>query len=112
MNFASKLKLIRTTKGLTQSEFAEAIGISRANLANIELGNVKPTKIFINCVCLTYNINKTWLMDDKDNSFNGLMNTQNIPNLISEKYDQLDDTFKKFIEKQIYELLDIQSQKE
>ena len=46
MNFTDKLKLIRKTNEMTQAEFAESIGISRGNLANIERGIVKPTQIF------------------------------------------------------------------
>ena len=48
MNFTDKLKLIRKTNEMTQAEFAESIGISRGNLANIERGIVKPTQVFIN----------------------------------------------------------------
>ena len=55
MTFANKLKLIRKTNNLTQSEFAESIGISRGNLSGLELGKVSPTPLLINCVSLMYN---------------------------------------------------------
>ncbi|AXU54389.1 TPA: helix-turn-helix transcriptional regulator [Clostridioides difficile] len=108
MNFAEKLKLIRTTKGLTQSDFAKTIGVSRANIANLELNNVKPTQMFINCVSLTHNVDKDWLINDDDNSLDGLKSYNDLTKLIADKYEQLDNEYKIFIEKQIQELLKIQ----
>ncbi|NFR74510.1 helix-turn-helix transcriptional regulator, partial [Clostridium botulinum] len=35
MKFPEKLKLIRKANNLTQADFANSIGISRGNLANI-----------------------------------------------------------------------------
>ncbi|NFO89188.1 helix-turn-helix transcriptional regulator [Clostridium botulinum] len=108
MNIADKIKLVRTTKGLTQTEFANAIGLSRGNIANLELGNAKPTQLFINCVSLTFGVDKEWLTNDEDDSLEGLNNSKNIPCLISEKYDQLDDKYKEFVFNQIQQLLAMQ----
>ena len=109
MNFTDKLKLIRKTNEMTQAEFAESIGISRGNLANIERGIVKPTQIFINCVSLMYHVDKNWLLDDTNDDLSGLNGNANIPSLITDKYNQLDDDYKKFIENQINELLKMQN---
>lgn len=64
MKTHEKIKLIRSAKKMTQEEFAQEIGISRANLNNIELGKVNPTKLFINYVSLKFGISKDWLMND------------------------------------------------
>ena len=108
-NFTDKLKLIRKTNEMTQAEFAESIGISRGNLANIERGIVKPTQIFINCVSLMYHVDKNWLLDDTNDDLSSLNGNANIPSLITDKYNQLDDDYKKFIENQINELLKMQN---
>ena len=108
MNFTDKLKLIRKTNEMTQAEFAESIGISRGNLANIERGIVKPTQVFINCVSLMYHVDKNWLLDDNNDDLSGLNGNANIVSLIADKYSQLDDEYKKFIENQINELLKMQ----
>ena len=97
---------------LTQAEFANSIGISRGNLANIERGNVAATPIFINCVSLLYNIDKNWLIDDTNNDLSFLNSSVNMQTLITEKYEQLDDKYKKFVENQINQLLDIQNTKD
>ena len=109
MNFSEKLKLIRKTNKLTQANFANSIGISRGNLANIELGNVEPTQLFINCVSLMYNIDKNWLLDDTNNDLSALNGSTNILSLIMDKYDNLDDKYKKFVENQITQLLELQN---
>lgn len=109
MNTSEKIKLIRKANNLTQAEFANSIGISRGNLANIELGNVVATPIFINCVSLLYNIDKNWLIDDTNDDLSFLNNSVNMQTLITEKYEQLDDKYKKFVENQINQLLDIQN---
>ena len=111
MNFQEKLKLIRKTNNLTQADFANSIGISRGNLANIELGKVEPTQVFINCVSLMYNIDKNWLLDDSNNDLSPLNASTNIISLIMDKYEQLDDKYKKFVENQINQLLEIQNNK-
>lgn len=109
MNFADKLKLIRKKNKMTQAEFAESIGISRGNLANIERGIVKPTQIFINCVSLMYHIDKEWLLDDTNDDLSVLNEDTNLISTIVSKYNLLDDEYKKFVENQINELLKMQN---
>lgn len=109
MNFPEKLKVIRKLKGLTQSEFASILGISRSNLANLEKGSVKPTQIFINCVSLTYNVDKAWLIDNNNDNIPNFGNPNDIASLIVEKYQLLDDKHKKFVENQILQLLELQN---
>lgn len=111
MNLPEKIKLIRKANNLTQAEFANSIGISRGNLANIELGNVSPTPIFVNCVSLMYNIDKNWLLDDNNCDLSVLNGSTNMLSLIMEKYEQLDDKYKKFVENQILQLLEMQGSK-
>lgn len=108
MTFAEKLKLLRKANNLTQAEFADSIGISRGNLSGLELGKVEPTQVLINCVSLMYNIDKNWLTDESNNDLSALNGSTNMLSLITEKYEQLDDKYKKFVENQINELLSMQ----
>ncbi|WP_051540269.1 helix-turn-helix transcriptional regulator [Clostridium ihumii] len=111
MYFSNKLKLIRTTNKLTQEQFAESIGVSRSNIANLELGNVKPTKLLINCIALTYNIDKEWLINNNYDGSDGIKKSTKtpIPDLLIEKYIQLDKKYQEFVLSQILELLRLQS---
>lgn len=110
MKFNEKLKFLRKKLNMTQADFANSIGISRGNLANIETGKVKPTPIFINCISLMYHIDKEWLIDDNNDDLSILENSSYILSLIMSKYEQLDDKYKKFIEDQITYLLELQNQ--
>ena len=109
MKINEKIKLIRKANNLTQEEFAKAIGCSRGNVANIELGNVAPTPMFINCVSLMYCINKNWLLDDSNNDLSVLNGSNDLASIISSKYEALNDDYKKFVENQINQLLELQN---
>lgn len=111
MNIADKLTLIRKARNMTQADFAETIGISRSNLANIELGKVMPTKIFINCVSLMYNVDKEWLTDDSDDDISILSNAKDMSSTIAKKYERLNTKYKKFVENQMNQLLEMQENK-
>ena len=108
MKFSEKLKLLRKANNLTQAQFAKAIGISRGNLANIETGNVSPTQLFINCISLMFHVNRNWLLDDNDDDLSALNGSINMLSLIMDKYELLDDDYKKFVENQINQLLELQ----
>lgn len=108
MKSHEKLKLVRTTNNMTQAAFAEAIGISRGNYSGIEIGKVQPTPMLINCVSLMFNVDKKWLLDESDNDLSALNNSANVMSLLMDKYEQLEPAYKKFVEKQVNELLRIQ----
>lgn len=108
MNFGRKLKYIRQDNNLTQSELASIIGISRSNVANLELSKVRPSSLLINCISLKFNIDIDWLTNDDDNENIGII-PKSIKSEIIENYNKLDNDYKVFIENQIVELLKIQN---
>lgn len=57
----SRIKSIRKDLGLTQSDFAERLRISRTHYSNIENGNVEVTEKFVNLVSAMFSINSEWL---------------------------------------------------
>ena len=46
---------------LSQDEFGSNIGMSRSNVANIEVGRIKLTERNIKDICEKYNVNEDWL---------------------------------------------------
>ena len=74
-----RVKTIRKKLGLTQEEFAKEIGISRANIGNIEYGRVALTDRNITLICKTFNVNENWLRNGIEPIFN-----ENEIDLISE----------------------------
>jgi DNA-binding XRE family transcriptional regulator len=60
---AGRLKALREKFGLTQVEFAKAIGVSRTALAEMEAGNSKPSVTMIIGVVFAFpDVDKKWLM--------------------------------------------------
>ena len=108
MKFCDKLKMLRKINNLTQAEFGDAIGISRGNLSGLEQGKVEPTQVFINCVALTFHVDKHWLTDDGNSDLSALTSLANMPPILMGKYNRLSPPYQKFIENQINELLLIQ----
>ena len=57
-----RLHLARKKRGYTQDSLAEAIGVSRGVIYNLEKGKTVPLVIVLNAVCDTLQINKNWLL--------------------------------------------------
>lgn len=56
-----RIKQVRKHFNLTQSEFGEQLSVGRDAISSYELGRVTPTALFINHLCDTYNVNRSWL---------------------------------------------------
>lgn len=58
-----RLHYARKNNGYTQCSLADAIGVSRGVIFNLEKNKTEPQTIVINAICKTLNINKEWLLD-------------------------------------------------
>lgn len=57
----SRITLIRKELKLTQTEFGEALGVSRDVIKNLEYNRVEPKALFLDHLCKVYNVNPNWL---------------------------------------------------
>ena len=57
-----RLIYVRKRNGYTQNSLAEAIGVSRGVIFNIEKNKTVPQAIVVNAICQTLGINKDWLL--------------------------------------------------
>ena len=110
MLFNEKLKSLRQSKNLTQEEFAKTLGVSRVHVTSLESGRVKPTQLLLNCISLAYNIDKDWLVDEHNEDLSCLNSSDILLKEIVENYDKLTPAHKKFVEKQIIQLLEMQNE--
>lgn len=62
MNIASRLKQARKSKGYTQDSLANAIGVSRGVISNIEYEKVEPQTLVIHAICDVLQIDENWLV--------------------------------------------------
>lgn len=58
-----RLYYVRKKKGYTQNALAEAIGVSRGVIFNLEKNKTLPQTIVLNAICRILKVNKNWLID-------------------------------------------------
>ena len=56
-----------------------------------------------------YHVDKDWLLDDNNSDLSYLNDSGSLLNMIMDKYEKLDDDYKRFVENQINQLLELQS---
>lgn len=64
---SERIKELRTTKGLTQKEFAESINVSTVSVSSYETGVKTPSLDMILSIAQNYNISIDWLCGLSDN---------------------------------------------
>lgn len=110
MLFNEKLKLLRQSKNLTQEEFANTLGVSRVHITSLESGRVKPTQLLLNCISLAYNIDKDWLTNEGDANSPCLTISDYETKEFISNFKKLTHSHKKFLNKQIILLLELQEE--
>lgn len=90
-----RIKQVRKHFNLSQAEFGEQLGVSRDAISNYELGRVIPTTLFVNHLCSTYNINRSWLMEGEGEMFLEQSRDIQIMEFVNKALVDEDDTFKK-----------------
>lgn len=56
-----RIRQVRKGANQTQSEFGKAIGLSRGNIANIDIGRINVTDRTVVTICKVYGISESWL---------------------------------------------------
>ena len=59
----TRIKELRNSQNLTQSEFAERIDMKRNSIAQIETGIRNPSDRTLKAICKEFNVNYSWLKD-------------------------------------------------
>lgn len=71
-NINLRIKMIRDHLKLKQNEFAEKLGIKQSSLSSIENVSVNVSDRVQKDVCISFNVNKEWLLNGKGEMFNSL----------------------------------------
>ena len=69
MTVNERIKLLRTTLQMSQTEFAKSIFLSNGYVADLESGNKKANDRIIRLICLTFGVNESWLKDGEGDMF-------------------------------------------
>ena len=65
-----RIRELRKTLNLNQTEFGEKIGIKQGTVAGYETGNRVPLDTVINSICRVFNVNEVWLRTGEGGSEN------------------------------------------
>lgn len=110
MDVVEKIKAIRKKLNMSQKEFAQKIGMSRSNYANLEQRRVTPTPRLINYISAMFHIDKEWLLDDSRDDMD-ILDTVPEDELL-EKYGRLKENYREFARRQLDFLLELQEKEE
>lgn len=61
----TRIKEIRKSKGLTQTDFGKKIGVKGNTITNYETGLRNPSDAIIKAICREFNVNELWLRTGK-----------------------------------------------
>lgn len=65
----SRIRELRKSLGLNQTEFGERIGVKQGSVASYESGVRTPLDTVINSICREFNVNKVWLTEGRGEMF-------------------------------------------
>lgn len=83
-----RLRLLRKYFNLSQTQFAEKLGVSRSVIKNLELGIVDIKEYMFKLISSTFNANENWLKTGEGDMFTAV--SDNIVDKLVKEYD-LDD---------------------
>lgn len=91
----SRVRAVRKSNKLSQTEFAESLGVTVGVISNIELGRITQwdTKMpLLNLICDKYGCRREWLIDGEGEMMQELSREQEIIRAVSEMFTG-DDSF-------------------
>lgn len=95
MNISERVRFLRKEQlHLTQEALGEPLGLTRANIANIEAGRVAVTERVVLALCEKFNVNETWLRTGEGEIFIPLTRNQQITDFLGGLIKE-EGTFKK-----------------
>ena len=99
MEIGERIKMVREAqpgkKKMNQTKFGEILGVTRDAMANIELGRVEPTDLFIKHLCATFDVSEEWLREGKGEMNVTLSRSEEIARFAGRLMKEDDDSFRK-----------------
>lgn len=77
-NMGNRMVEIRKIKGLTQNQFAEAIGCSRSAISTYEAGRNEPIGPVIQAIVREFNVDEIWLRTGEGSPFRATSRNEQI----------------------------------
>ena len=94
-NLKERIKEIRKSNKMNQSEFGAKIGVKGNTIGNYELGLRNPSDAVIFSICREFNINEEWLRTGEGEMSKKRTRKQEIGEFVNDVMELSDDDFKK-----------------
>ena len=72
MTANDRIRELRQALKMTQTEFGEKLGVSKAVVVNLELSRVDVKEHMVNLICRTFKVNALWLERGEGEMFSGI----------------------------------------
>lgn len=116
MAIGDRIREARKNKKLTQEQLGKIIGVAKSTVAGYEGGTSSPDVSKINAMIKALDVDANFLYQDEIDismySSSPINHTTDESKQIEQKYNLLDEKYKKFIDKQIKDLLEMQDNRE
>lgn len=89
-----RIKAVRKTLDLTQTEFGEKIGLGLGAIKNLEYGRTEPSPALSDLICKTFGVSVVWLETGEGEMFRKMTRREKIANFVSEALADESDDFK------------------
>ena len=96
-----RLRIVRKSLGMTQTEFGEKIGIGTSGISKIEVGLNSLTDSLCFLICRTFNVRREWLETGEGEMFEPAAVTSDYIDRIVKEYNQ-GGVFRDFLETYMY----------
>ena len=89
-----RIKAVRKTLDLTQTEFGEKIGLGLGAIKNLEYGRTEPSPALSDLICKTFGVSVIWLETGEGEMFRKMTRREKIAAFVSEALADESDSFK------------------
>lgn len=90
----SRIKMVRKTLGLSQTEFGERLGIKQTTVAGYETGGRTPMDAVVSLICREFNVNEQWLRTGEGEMFVAVTKKEEIAAFVGNVLSGTSEDFK------------------
>lgn len=95
MSINERIKDVRKSASLSQTDFAEHLGTTRGVITNLEFGKTTPNDPFIKLICREFNVDEHWLRTGDGDMFQKLTRDQELAEFFGKVVADPDDAPRK-----------------
>ena len=93
--FKDRLKALRKTLKLSQTEFGKRLGMGIGVICNFEYGNTTPNELQLDLICRTYGCDRIWLETGEGEMFREPTIDEQIAGFVGDVLSDKGDEFQK-----------------